>query len=74
MKASLRGVPAAPGVAHARIWRLPERAGADGSRGPEIGLDQAAEQAAAELESLQQRLRTGTERRLGAKEAVRGDG
>src|SRR5439155_1740794 len=59
MKASLLGVPAAPGVAHARIWRLPERADADGSRGPEIGLDQAAEQAAAELESLQQRLRAG---------------
>src|SRR5438874_5760808 len=59
MKASLRGVPAAPGVAHARIWRLPERAGTEGSRGPEIGLDQAAEQAAAELESLQQRLRAG---------------
>ena len=59
MKASVRGVPAAPGIAHARIWRLPERSGGVGSRGLDIGLDQAAEQAAAELESLEQRLRTG---------------
>ena len=59
MKTPLRGVPAAPGVAHARIWRLPEASDADGSPGADIGLEQAAERAAAELESLEQRLRTG---------------
>jgi phosphotransferase system enzyme I (PtsI) len=59
MKAPIRGVPAAPGVAQARIWRLPERSTASTGKAPEIGLADAAERAAAELESLRERLRAG---------------
>jgi len=57
MTAPVRGVAAAPGVAHARIWRLPERSG-DASSGSGIGLEEAAERAASELESLRERLRS----------------
>src|SRR5205823_5549971 len=55
-KATLRGVPAAPGVAHARIWRMPERGGGDGT-GPQMSLTEAADRAAAELDALRERLR-----------------
>jgi phosphoenolpyruvate-protein phosphotransferase (PTS system enzyme I) len=58
MTTSLRGVAAAPGVARARIWRLPERSSEDASSGSGMGLEEAAERAAAELESLQERLRS----------------
>ena len=57
MKASLRGVAAAPGVARARIWRLPERS-SEGA-GSQVDLEEAAERAASELESLRERLRAG---------------
>ena len=58
MTTPLRGVAAAPGVARARIWRLPERSSEDASSDSGMGLDEAAERAAAELESLQERLRS----------------
>jgi phosphotransferase system enzyme I (PtsI) len=58
MTTSLRGVAAAPGVARARIWRLPERSSEDASSGSGMGLEEAAGRAAAELESLQERLRS----------------
>ena len=58
MTTPLRGVAAAPGVARARIWRLPERSSEDASSGSGMGLEEAAERAAAELESLQERLRS----------------
>jgi len=58
MTTSLRGVAAAPGVAHARIWRLPERSSEDAASGSGMGLEEAAERAATELESLQERLRS----------------
>jgi len=59
MNEPIRGVPAAPGVARARIWRLPERSTPEAGKGAEIELADAAEQAAAELESLRERLRAG---------------
>ena len=59
MKAPIRGVPAAPGVARARIWRLPERSTPETGKATQIGLADAAERAAAELESLRERLRAG---------------
>lgn len=59
MKSPIRGVPAAPGVAHAGIWRPPERPSARTGKPPEIGLTEAAERAAAELEALRERLRAG---------------
>ena len=58
MRTSLRGVAAAPGVARARIWRLPERSSEEASSGSGMGLEEAAERAATELESLQERLRS----------------
>jgi phosphoenolpyruvate-protein phosphotransferase len=58
MTSPLRGVPAAPGVARAPIWRLPSRSEASASASHAIGLEEAAERAAAELESLQERLRS----------------
>ncbi len=57
MTEPIRGVPAAPGVAIARIWRPPERSAAGAGRHPVVGLIEAAERAATELESLQERLR-----------------
>src|SRR5438309_2205571 len=59
MKAPIRGVPAAPGVARARIWRLPERSTPETGKATQIGLADAAERAAAELDSLRERLRAG---------------
>lgn len=59
MSEPIRGVPAAPGVARARIWRLPERSTPESGKGPQVDLADAAEQAAAELESLRERLRAG---------------
>src|SRR5437588_53950 len=46
MTTPLRGVAAAPGVARARIWRLPERSSEDASSGSGMGLEEAAERAA----------------------------
>ena len=59
MKAPIRGVAAAPGVAQARVWRPPERSSAAAEKAHEVGLAQAAERAAAELEALRERLRAG---------------
>ena len=59
MTSTLRGVAAAPGVARARIWRLPERGSDSAARGTEVGLSEAAERAATELEALRERLRSG---------------
>jgi len=53
----IRGVPAAPGVARAAIWRAPEPGASAGTSGTDIGLHEATERAARELESLQERLR-----------------
>ena len=59
MTSTLRGVAAAPGVARARIWRLPERGSDSAASGTEVGLSEAAERAATELEALRERLRSG---------------
>src|SRR5438309_11371567 len=59
MKAPIRGVPAAPGVARGRIWRPPERSTPETGKATQMGLADAAERAAAELESLRERLRAG---------------
>jgi phosphoenolpyruvate-protein phosphotransferase len=55
MTNTLRGVAAAPGVAIAPPWRLPERTKTDGAT--TMSLDEASTRAAEELESLQRRLK-----------------
>jgi phosphoenolpyruvate-protein phosphotransferase len=54
MTDTLHGVPAAPGVALAPPWSLPERAQTDGA--PTMPLEEASRLAADELEELQRRL------------------
>jgi phosphoenolpyruvate-protein phosphotransferase (PTS system enzyme I) len=53
---TLRGIAAAPGVALAPPWRLPTPGHTDGA--VDMSLEQAASQAAAELEELERRLTT----------------
>jgi phosphoenolpyruvate-protein phosphotransferase len=54
MTDTLHGVPAAPGVALAPPWRLPERTQTDDA--PTMPLEEASRLAADELEELQRRL------------------